>query len=65
MYVVFKVYNQHSFVGTLILCRGKSGERLNLVSAQNIQKTSFTGKSEFKMMTTGDGFHLKSGFKKI
>ena len=36
-----------------------------LVVGLYIQWTSFTAKSEFQTMTTGDGFHLKSGCKKI
>ena len=59
------VKSQHDMFWISKTYRGKSGVRINLVKALNVQWTSFTAKSEFQMMTTDDGFHLKSGFKKI
>jgi hypothetical protein len=43
----------------------KGGLEENLVKALNSQKTSFTDESEFQIRRTRDGFHLKSGFRKI
>ena len=46
-------------------CREKFVGRRNLMVTLNFHLTSFTAKSEFQMTTTEQGFHLKSGFRKI